>query len=193
MRMLEKVLVVFAVLSLAGKFMLLPEAEIFFLMSMCALILIYLLFGIFLFREKESGANDKLVSFFSGFIFSVLLTGILFKGMLWQTAGLYLRAGLVLTAIAAIVIFCVKKRKQNADVGEKYYKIMIQRCVIMIIIGTVFFLIPSKTLIRLQFRNDPKLAEMIINCRENKGDGNCWEEIKTYRENQVLQKLDNAH
>jgi len=51
--MFEKVLVVFAVLSLGGKFIPLPEAGFFFIVSMCLLALIYFLFGYFLFKEKQ--------------------------------------------------------------------------------------------------------------------------------------------
>jgi len=190
--MFEKVLVVFAVLSLVGKFIPLPEAGIFFIVSMCLLAFIYFLFGYFLFKEKETSFRNKFLSVFAGIAFTVAISGMLFKVMFWPGWAENLVGGIAFSFIAMFVSIRKKSKSENNEGKTNYYKGIILRSGIIVSISGIFFALPTNELIRLQFRKDPKLAEMIISCREKNGEEDCWEEIKTQHENEILQKLDNA-
>ena len=191
--MFEKVLVVFAVLSLGGKFIPLPEAGFFFIVSMCLLALIYFLFGYFLFKEKATSFRNKFLSVFTGIAFAVAISGVLFKVMFWPGGAENLIGGIVLSFVTMFISIRKKSKSEN-DTGKiNYYKGIILRSGIIMSISGIFFALPTNELIRLQFHNNPNLAEMIISCREKNGEGSCWEEIKTQHENEILQKLDNAY
>ena len=191
--MFEKILTVFAVLSLAGKFMFVPEAEIFFILSLSFLMLVYFPLGFFLFREKGTNTNKIKISLTNGLSLFLTLSGILFTLMFWPSGKFNLQCGIIFASVVTLFLQLRKSQTEKNTPLYLYYKGMILRNVVMITIAAVLYFVPTNTLIRFELRNNPKLAEMIIDCREKNGAGNCLREIQSYRENQILNELDKQH
>ena len=199
--MFEKVLVIFALLSLAGKFAFIPEAGIFFIISVTLLMIVYFPLGFFLFRPSrgsgqapdETKTNRTKISLTNGAALAITLCGILFTLMLWQSGKFYLQIGIIFTSAVALFLQ-IRKSQTGKNTGLFiYYKRLVQRNVAVIAIALILYFIPTNTLIRFELRNDPKLAEMVIDCREKNGAGNCLQEIQAYRENEILKKLEERH
>lgn len=187
--MTEKVIVVLAALSLGAKLLLLPEGDLLFLYAMCALMLLYFPFGIFLFQPRPGLDFRLLISVFGGMLFAASLLGILLKLLLAGDLQLPLQVSIMM--LLAFLGFLLWRRSKSGDeVADRYYRNFIQRNIVILSVAGVAYLVPVNGLIRFQFRNDSSLAEMIIQCREKNGQDSCWQRIQTYRENKILQQLD---
>ncbi|MEW6467759.1 MAG: hypothetical protein AB1458_02490 [Bacteroidota bacterium] len=189
MRMTEKVIVVLAALSLGAKFLLLPEGDLLFLYAMCALMLLYFPFGIFLFQPRPGLGFRLLISVFGGMLFAASLLGILLKLLLAGDPQLPLQVSIMML-LAFLGFLLWRRSKRGDEVADRYYRNFIQRNIVILSVAGVAYLVPVNGLIRFQFRNDSSLAEMIIQCRDKNGQDSCWQRIQTYRENKILQQLD---
>lgn len=192
--MFEKIMVVFAVFSLAAKFVfVLPEGDVFLTVCLALLAAAYFPFGIFLFREKHTGTNKIYISIINGIVLALVLTGILLT-LLYRSWGKFtLQAGIVLAAVATIFILYKRSKAPDEPGLRRYYRQNLQRNLVVLFTALAIYFVPTNTLIRLELRNDPKLAEMVIGCRETDGEANCWEEIRAYRENKILDLLNKGH
>ena len=114
-------------------------------------------------------------------IFNSFTIGILFVNIFYAFFPQIDSEAIFLIGSLFIFLRITLKRWKNAKLSSIF------------ITAAIIYFIPTNTLIRFQLRNNPNLAERIIDCREKNGEGNCWEEIQAEHENDILKKLDGRH
>lgn len=102
--------------------------------------------------EKHLKVNKKYVrfggTFFTSYIFSMVILGILFKIQLWKSADILLTIGLIASVII-LVISAVKFLKKKED----YYLNIFKRVLSWGLVGFILFNIPSLDLVKFYHRN----------------------------------------
>ncbi len=90
----------------------------------------------------------------TGFVFSVLLIGILFKFQLWPFADTNLLIGIIGIAILVIITFI----KLLTSKDKFYYRLLV-RTLLIGIIGLFLYSLPYEKILELRFRGYPEYVE----------------------------------
>jgi TLP18.3/Psb32/MOLO-1 phosphatase superfamily protein len=162
MKITERILILFIVLSLGLKFALLPGGNPLFVLTMMSLSCLYfvmsfaLLNGIRL-RHVFTGESYKGISAMkivgaalTGIILSMLCIGITFKMMYWPGSGPMLIVGV----IPAIIIIILSVIKYIMTKHPFYIRVLI-RCGILTTFTIVLLMISGLTILKLQYRDHP--------------------------------------
>ena len=137
------------------------EGAIFILVGFVPLAALYFGAGLWLFRERDSKANDPLVSAICGLAFSLAAIGIVTRLLYWPGAGTSLLFSIILLT-GAVVISSQRRKAQTLEERHKYYKNIVQRSLIMLSFASILFALPQSTLINFEYRNDPVHAKLLV-------------------------------
>ncbi len=160
MKLSEKIFSAFMAIALILKFMNIPGASVLLIFSMFFLSIIYYPFGFaFLngirFRDmfkkaSYKGLSTKRIVFAigAGIAMSAACVGITFRFQHWPGGNPELIISCI--PLAATVVICLLRRN-----GELFYKRMLVRSCIWLLLGATMLAIPGVTLLRLQYRNYP--------------------------------------
>ena len=166
MKRFEKLLIILAIVGYVLKMLLIPGGSMLF--YYCSIILwwLYFLLGFAFFNgirlkalfKKESYTGIPMLhilgAVFTGLALSVGVLGILFKLMTWPGAGINLFVGMIV-CLAIIIIIAIRRK----DKYKLYYNRMLIRLVTVTILCVALYFLPSITLIRIIYRNEPTYLE----------------------------------
>ena len=200
MKIAEKIFITLSLLGIFMKFMNIPGGSILFLLSTFFFSLLYL-FGLFFIlvnkqevfvAEKETHEESNLtleqpskkrvyttaqlvISIFSGFFFSTLLFGLLFKIQRYPGAPIMLISGVFLMSLSVIAgVILLFKTKDTFSKG------FLTRSLILLFLGASLYLVSSKTLIEIQYRNEPELKAIQLEMLENPNCVECNQKLQDY-------------
>ena len=173
----EKILIGFVIFSIVMKYLFVPGSGVTFLLSMGVLSSMYFYFGFLFFngiRLRNIFKKDAykgvtawriLGAIATGLGLSTILIGMLFRGQHWPGANINLVTGIVISFTVGIVAL-IKYRKNKVP----YYKNILIRVSVMVLMGIVILSISERTFVELRFRNHPKYIEAYNEFQEDKGN-----------------------
>jgi hypothetical protein len=154
----EKITSLIFIIGLLFKFFNIPGSSLVLILSLSVMAIIYFPVGFFFFSDKTIKNQNLPLSIVSGFFLSIIPIGMLFKLQYWPGGQINLLIGSISASVILIVtLFLNSKAKENL---KTYYKNMILRTAILIILSASLYFIPSTTLIKLQYRNEPEFAKI---------------------------------
>ena len=109
---------------------------------------------------------------------SISIIGILFKLMFWPGSGPMLIIGAtvaVLLAAVAVILFA-----RSTDLLKNYYKSLLIRTVVVLVLSLVCLLMPNSVLINHYYSNEPELKELYLKQQENPQDETIQKKIEEY-------------
>jgi hypothetical protein len=163
----EKILGLTFIVGLVLRYYNLPYGFMTLTLSLFSLGTLYFPGALYFFSDKEFSRQNIGFSAISGLFLSLIAIAILFKTSYWMNGidEIYFPIGLISIFILFFVaIFLRSKSKLEL---KNYYNISLIRFAIVFTIGLGFYMIPKKTLILHQYRNDPVHAQLIINVLEH--------------------------
>lgn len=188
MRVLEKIFVAISLLGLFFQVQDYPGSGIMLLVGLFFLSILYTLGLFFILIDKtkvvisnedisfeESNLEIEQVrkkriytpvqvvfSVLGGLTFSIAVLGILFKLQKYPGAGAMLISGIFFTALVSIyAVFSFVKSK------DQYSKRLMRRGLILLFFVTSLYLIPQRSVIEFQYRNNPELKAIHLEVLEN--------------------------
>jgi glucan phosphoethanolaminetransferase (alkaline phosphatase superfamily) len=167
MKKTEKILIGIAILAIVLKYLFIPVSGALFTFSMMILSFIYFYLGFILFnnirlrkvfkKESYKGISKlKIVgAICTGSALSLITIGFLFKGQHWPGADFNLLSGVICCSVV-LIISLIKYNKSKSE----YYKKILNRVTIGVILGFLMYLVPTRTFVNFRFRNYPKYLEV---------------------------------
>lgn len=101
----------------------------------------------------------------SGATISILIIGIMFKVMNWPGSMIMLYAGLI--AILPIIVFSLIKLLNNSIKKDNFYKGILYRTAIYLVISLIMIVIPYKKWLEWRYPDNPEFVEISIKYHEN--------------------------
>lgn len=101
----------------------------------------------------------------AGVTISILIIGIMFKVMNWPGSMIMLFGGLV--AILPIIVFSLIKLLNKDTKKDGFYKGILYRTTIYLIISLIMISIPYKTWLEWRYPDNPEFVEISIKYHEN--------------------------
>ncbi len=135
-----------------------PGAGPLIVFSLSIMAVLYFPFAFYFFCDKQIKRQNPALSIISGLFLSFIPIGLMFKILYWPGAQQVVIIGL----ISALIIFAVinyLKKKAPEDLLV-YYKNMMQRTLVLLILSIVLFITPQSALISIQNWDDPELARL---------------------------------
>jgi len=176
----EKIFAGIFIVALVMKFMRISGGNVSILFVLTILALLYLLFSFYFLRDSKTRKQKLWLSLFSGLIFFILLTGILFRLLYWPGATAMLNSGLFFGAIHLLIVILIKNK--ITDELKNYFDKLLLRSVILYGISFVFYLIPSSYIASVEFRSDPELARLKIAVIEDPANKEAHDQLLKYVE-----------
>ena len=178
----EKALSIVFIISLLFKLMHWPGGNILMVLSLLILALCYFPFGFYFFSDKNFKTQNIGISIVFGWMLSISIIGILFKLMFWPGYSPMLIIGAtvaVLLAAVAVILFA-----RSIDLLKNYYKSLLIRTVVVLVLSLVCLLMPNSVLINHYYSNEPELKELYLKQQENPQDESIQKEIEEYKAKQ---------
>ncbi len=135
----EKIILGVFLLGFALKLAHIPGGSIFTVLTMTSLSLMYLLFGFYFLSDKKVDNKTVGFSIISGFLFSTVLMGILFKMMHWSGSMVILIVGFISCTPIAIISYLNYTKKEHEEQAG-YYKNILIRLAVFLIFGLLSFI-----------------------------------------------------
>jgi len=184
-RTTEKIFIVFAVMGEFMHMFHLPFAEFVLVLSLGLLGIFYFALGWLLFRERRTRANNLSLSIIAGLVCSIAVTGMLFKLMYWPGSRLLLFSGFAFIAILIIPYYVQLNRNADPELGmHRYYKNMLQRLMLTASIAAILLLVPTASLLRIKYRDQPERARLMERYLEDPNNEQYRQELIDYEEQQ---------
>ena len=140
--------------------------------------ILYFPLSFYFFSDKEIKRQNIALSIVSGVFLSIIPIGIMFKLQHYPGQFLFMIIGLV-SGLTLFVLTYILRKKCNDDL-QTYYKNMFKRTLILSVAAIVFTLLPSKTIIQIQYHNDPELVRLSIQVIENPDNDQFREDLQKY-------------
>lgn len=156
----ERILSIIAFAALVLKFLHLPGGNMFFVIAMGALSMLYF-YGAFYFFSEKKLSNQKIgLTIPAGLLFAMVIIGIMFKLQFWPeiTWRLYLLMGLIFCVVISGFVYFLRKKAETEEM-KLYYKRMMRRTVVMFFLSGFFLFIPSTSILSVEYR-DPTEAQL---------------------------------
>ncbi|MGZ4035261.1 MAG: hypothetical protein ACXVPU_18055 [Bacteroidia bacterium] len=166
MKITEKIIVVFILLSVALKVMLVPGASPLFLLITQLLVLMYFIFGFALFngirlrnifkKESYTGISPLRMTgaALMGITLSMVGTGFIFKLLLWPGSQAMLLTGSVPLFIILIIVLI-----KYFTTKSKFYFNAIIRCGIFSLLTALLLFTNNLDIVKIEYRNYPAYIE----------------------------------
>jgi hypothetical protein len=177
MKKTEKILIGLVIISILMKYLFIPGSGTLYIFSMGVLSSMYFYFGFLLFndirlrnifkREAYQGISTWRIfgGIATGLALSIVFIGMLFKGQHWPGASFNLIVGIVLSLVIGVIVIIKYGKDQSL-----YYKNILVRISISVLIGIVLVAISERTFVELRFRNHPKYIEAYDELQEDKSN-----------------------
>jgi len=176
MKQLEQMPILFAVAGILMKLFLIPGGDVVLAISLITLALVYYPFGFLYFNDvrlkrifdrrsyKGITVPRGVATFLGGLIFSVLATGVLFKLLLLPGDSQMITVGLM-GAAAFFVALTVRNlvMKKSSPLARR----MMARTLLWSAVSIGLLLTPSRTLVKIFYRDHPQYVEAFEKAIEN--------------------------
>lgn len=153
------------IFAMVLKFFHIPGGSIILVLSMLTLGIVYFPFAFYFMRDKTSKLQNIPLSMVSGMVFSIAITGLLFK--IQHYPGGAIMSSLSFVLIIPILIVCIVLFKKSSEELKRYYRNMLIRSSIIALFTTVFFFVSGATIVKIQYRDDPEYARLLIQYSSN--------------------------
>lgn len=154
----EKTFAIIFLVGLIFKLLHWPGASVILIISLSTIAMLYFPASFYFFCDKVIKRQNLALSIVSGLFLSFIPLGILFKIMYWPGGQFYLLIGTVTPPIILTILYFLKSR--TTDDLTTYYKNMYARTIILTVLTITFYLIPTATLLKIQYWNDQELARL---------------------------------
>ena len=144
MKLAEKIILLVVIIGLIFKLMHWPFAGLILTISLTSLAMFYIASAFNAFEDKDKNRGLSVVC---GIFMSITTIGILFKFMHWPMANIQLLVGAIPLPILFLVTLLLKL-KQKDEILQTYYKNMLLRLGIFIILLFLFINTTNVTFIR---------------------------------------------
>ncbi|MBS1559471.1 MAG: hypothetical protein JST69_12180 [Bacteroidetes bacterium] len=187
MKLLEKITFALSLIGIMLKLLLVRSGNPVLIIGASLLSCIYFYLGFALINGIGFRAMFKKASYAAirgirivagigiGLFLSIVVIGSLFKLQIWM-GSIEMMAigstGLLITVLAASVVFLVKRKSLDL-----FYRAIFLRGAIAFIFALIIFAIPSRSLIRIYHRDNPAYAELMIKALENPQDKEIQDEF----------------
>lgn len=154
----EKALSIIAIIGVLFKLMHWPGGGVILVLSLSTLSIIYFPGSFYFFSDKTIKQSNRALSIVSGIFLSLIPIGVLFKIQYYSGSSTILIVGLMTVPVfLALSIYLKSKASEEL---KTYYNNMILRTTIWSILALFFYLIPSASLLKMQYRNDAELLRL---------------------------------
>lgn len=177
----EKTLAVIFLIGLVLKLFHVPGEGILAVLVLSIIAMLYFPGAFYFFSDKDINRQNLPLSIVSGLFLALIPIGILFKTMYWPGGQTYLLVGSIAAPIILAIVIFLKSRAPEEL--KTYYKNMVQRTSVLAVLSLVFYLIPTDTLIKIHYWDDPEMARLKTLYYTNPGN----EEYKRQHDAYVLQ------
>jgi len=160
MKIIERVLWGVVCLAILLKILHLPLGSFFLIIGMSSLSIFYFWLTALLLPKPTVKDQNIALSIVTGIALSTLAVGVLFKLQFWPNYGFFLTVGSAIGAVALAWALWVLRDRPDLIV---YRARLLNRLIPFITIAIFFFLLPTRSLIDLQYR-DPKEAQLRHDC-----------------------------
>ena len=180
LRFLEKFFIVLTVIGILLKLTGAGGGGIFIVTGSFFLSIIYFFGTYFLLQEPATKKGILWLSVFTGITFSICVVGILFKLQFWPGAEINLLTGMVLCALTVIVAIFLRNRKEADEGMHNYFRVLIKRALLAISFAALFFAVPQRTIINIEYRKDPEYARLLNEFLADPDNKTKWESLARY-------------
>lgn len=156
----EKVLALLFLIGLLFKLLHWTGSGFILVITLYAVVILYFPAAFYFFCDKDIERQNLPLSIFSGLFLSLIPLGILFKIMYWQGGQIFLEIGSVTAPIFFAITYFLKSKA--TDDLKIYYKNLYLRTSILTALTLVFCFTPTRTLLKVQYWDDPELAKLKI-------------------------------
>lgn len=189
MKKAEFLIAILSIIALGLNLLLFPGGGVLTVLTLLALSIVYLFFGIALFNDikireifkKES--YSKIAPFRllgavgAGLALSLTTIGIMFKFQSYAGADGNLAAGIIgLIAVAVVVVIRYSKNKSS------YYRPIFVRVAIYGVIALILILSPKTFLIEFKYRNFPTYVDALKKSMAEPDNMELWYNVEAERE-----------
>jgi hypothetical protein len=174
---IELILWSLVLLSIALKLFGMPGSSLLLILFVTILAFYYLIGGYFVLQEKWE--KYPVTSIAAGLCLGIIPMAVMFKIQRWPGSAMLLMLGLV-TALIFFVISFVKK--SSADGVIHYYQRMIWRTLALGTLTLIFLMTSTITFISIQYRNQPELKRLLIQCEREPMNKEYRQELWDYEE-----------
>jgi len=133
-----------------------------------------------LFLPKTPEKDHKVIALITGIAFSIATIAILFKVQVWPgTQGMLSIAltGIGIAAITTLVYFLSFRSTSQSP----FYKQMLSRILIVAILTSVFYFVPTRSLIKIYHRGDREYVRLFMQAHDNPQNESFQQELMQYR------------
>ncbi len=140
----EKIFAGICVFAFCLKLLHIPGSNILLIQFLSLLVFLYLPFGFFFLRDKETGKQNVLLSVLGGMVLAVAPIAVLFKLMHWHGANLLLLTGLFFS-VPLLAVTVIVRQNALAELNSYYKSMLIRILIWMLLMVTLFYMkLPSK-------------------------------------------------
>jgi hypothetical protein len=175
----EKMCVALAAIGVALKFTSRSGGGLLIVLSLSTLACIYFLGNQLLFRDRHTRVMVRGLSALGGMAAALTVIGILFRLQYWPGSGGQLMMGLVASAVVTAWAL-LRRQRENGGEKDRYLHGMVNRFLVTLAFGAILFSVPQSALIRLEYRHDPKHAELMVNFLSDPENKAKWEALARY-------------
>jgi len=175
----EKIIAVAILVGLIFRFTHIPGSGILLVLSLTSLASIYLVGAFYFFCDKQLKKQSIALSIVSGILLCTIPIGILFKIQYWPGGGFI---NLIIGTTSAVVICIISfiKKSRSFDNLKGYYRNIFRRTLTLFLFGALFLFTPTATIIKLEYREDPELARLMILSYSNPNNEEYNKELTNY-------------
>ena len=155
---IESVFAAVIILFLILKYLEVPGSNMILVLAMFSLSFMYLLIAFYLFCDKKLANQNLAFSIFSGISLAIAPLGVLYKLMIWDGGQRLILSGSLISIVILVIAYFLKSKAQ--DNLKIYYDNMILRTAILTLVSLVLYITPAKTLLNMEYPNDPELVRL---------------------------------
>lgn len=156
----EKTLFTLFIVGLIFKFNLWPGGAVMTILGLLGIALCYFPLGFYFINDKPVFKKKVGLSILYGWLLSLALTGVLFKLMMWPGSYFMLLIGGI--SIIALLIGAIVLYDRSNEESKVFNKNLLIRTSIVAFFTFMAFIIPSESILKFQYRSDPKLYELYL-------------------------------
>lgn len=130
---------------------------------------------------KDTRLTDIILAIIGGAGIALIINSMLFAIMLWHGSALFFVYGFCLLTLALLVTGLMKNIRPTLKMR------LVQRSVVFLVLGVVFYLLPTHTWFSIRYRSQPEYVEATINYFQNPSPEN-MKELDRVREEMLIRE-----
>jgi len=131
---------------------------------------------------KDMKTKDIIVAIIGGAGIALIINSMLFAIMLWHGSKLFFLTGFSLLSFALLIVVVMKNIRQTLKFR------LARRGVVILILGAVFYLLPTHTWFSIRYRSQPEYVEASVNYFQNPSPEN-MKELNRVKEEMIAREI----